>query len=212
LADGEIAVFHDSELHRMTGQTGELAQQTAQTLQHFRLLETSERIPLFREALEFIDGRVPLLIEIKNFEAVGPLETTILRDLAHYQGEYAIQSFNPFVITWFKKHAPQVVRGQLATGIPHGAIDRLHYFIQKNLLLNWLSAPHFLAYDVQSLPHFPVWIARRCLNIPLLAWTIKNQEEQIKAFKYADNIIFDQFLAPERGGVSLTQQTCLTTG
>ena len=58
-ADGQIAVFHDDDLLRMTGERGGICGKTFRQLSELRLLGTEERIPLFPEFLEFIGGKVP---------------------------------------------------------------------------------------------------------------------------------------------------------
>ena len=79
-----------------------------------RLSDTKEKIPTFEDVLKFVDGRVPLLIEIKNQDKVGELEKKLLELLKKYKGEYAVESFNPFVLEYFYKYAPDIPRGQLA--------------------------------------------------------------------------------------------------
>lgn len=61
-----------------------------------------------------VDGRVPLLIEIKNEGDAGEMEGLVYEELKRYQGQYAIQSFNPYSVKWFRDNAPNVVRGQLS--------------------------------------------------------------------------------------------------
>ncbi|MDB9494970.1 hypothetical protein PN477_10095, partial [Spirulina subsalsa CS-330] len=138
-----------------------------------------------------LDGRVPILIEIKNEKEVGILEQSLNKKLAHYSGEYAIQSFNPFTVCWFTKNAPHVIRGQLSGGFKSGNSAWYKKLLFRNLLMNWVSAPQFIGYDIKALPYAPISIARNIFKVPILAWTIKNEQEKQKALKYADNFIFE---------------------
>ncbi|MEM9214129.1 MAG: glycerophosphodiester phosphodiesterase family protein [Cyanobacteria bacterium P01_F01_bin.150] len=193
LADGHVIVFHDLDLERMTGVKGAIAHQTLASIQHLRLLGTEHHIPTLAESLEFIGGQVPILIEIKNRGRVGALEQAILRLLKDYTGDVAVQSFNPYSLAWFKKHAPHIPRGQLASNFKDTDCAWGLKIILGNLLLNWASSPHFIAYDINALPNLPTTIAKQIFKRPLLAWTIRSQLEHQHALEYADNIIFDSF-------------------
>ena len=63
--DGVPVVFHDFTLHRMCGQKGRVCDYTLEELRKFRLLDCGEPIPTFKEALRAVDGKVPLIIEMK---------------------------------------------------------------------------------------------------------------------------------------------------
>ena len=63
--DGRIVVFHDDTMKRMCGNEGKISDYTYEELQQFHLGDSTEKILLLREALQTVDGRVPLLIEIK---------------------------------------------------------------------------------------------------------------------------------------------------
>ena len=101
--DGTVVVFHDDKLTRMTDLDGYVCNMTKSDLEKVRLRNSDERIPTFKEVLEFVDGRTPLLIEIKNDSTVGQLERDTLELLSSYKGEYAVQSFNPYSMEFFKK-------------------------------------------------------------------------------------------------------------
>ncbi|MCK4776024.1 MAG: glycerophosphodiester phosphodiesterase, partial [Candidatus Krumholzibacteria bacterium] len=106
LRDGEVAVFHDEDLERLTGRAAQLENQDSTSIKSFQLAGTDQTIPLLTEAFDVIGGRVPLLIELKNFGIPGRLETAVRAALQSYNGRFAVQSFNPFSMGWFKAHAP----------------------------------------------------------------------------------------------------------
>src|SRR3546814_14844400 len=84
-----------------------------------KLLGTAETVPSFRDLLDQVQGHVPLVVEIKKDKGqeIGPLETSVARMLQHYPGPFVVQSFNPRTVKWFQKHAPEIVRGQIATAL-----------------------------------------------------------------------------------------------
>jgi glycerophosphoryl diester phosphodiesterase len=186
--DNSVVVFHDDELRRMTGRQGSISKIDSIELAALRLVNTDERIPNLVEALEFVSGKVPLLIEIKNEGAPGKLEQKVAELLRFYKGEVAIQSFNPYSLQWFKRHAPRLLRGQLSGDFRDKKLSLYRKFILKRLLMNLISKPDFIAFDIRALPNKKVQKVRK-KGIPLLAWTIRNKQEEAKAEIYADNVI-----------------------
>lgn len=187
LADGQPVVFHDHTLQRLTGVEGKIEQQNAESLRALRLLGTDQAIPLLSETLREIDGVAPLLIEIKSMQPkAGPLEQAVWQELQGYRGDYAIQSFNPMAIDYFRRNAPEVCRGQLSggrLGVP---------FVR-------LTQPDFVAYHVDALSSRMTSRLRRS-GAALLAWTVRNAAQYEQAKRFADNYIFDttpNFTLPE---------------
>lgn len=61
-----------------------------------------------------VNGRVPLIVELKvewTDVSVCPLADEILRG---YQGVYCIESFNPLALIWYRRNRNEVMRGQLS--------------------------------------------------------------------------------------------------
>lgn len=192
LADGTAVVFHDADLERMTGQPGAIARCDRAQIDALRLLDTSEPIPSLNAILEFVGGRVPLLVEIKNEGSVGLLEAAVLAAIAPYSGPLAIQSFNPYTLAYFRKLAPEIPRGQLAGDFREvAALSGVQKFLLRNLCLSSISCPQFIAYDLRALPGLAPTLARRAFNLPLLAWTVRDANDLAAARQQADNIIFE---------------------
>ena len=136
IADGTVVVFHDNSLSRLTDNDGYIKFLNKEDLALLSLKDSKEKIPTFEDVLKFVDGRVPLLVEIKNEGKVGNLEKKVLEMLKAYKGEYAVCSFNPYVLEYFYKHAPEIIRGQSA-GFFKG--EKLSFFKKhalKKMLLN----------------------------------------------------------------------------
>jgi glycerophosphoryl diester phosphodiesterase len=195
-ADGKVVVFHDTSLQRMTGVDKGINTLSWEQISQLRLLGTDEGIPLFTELLDLIQGKVPLLIEIKNEDAVGKLEEAVIRDLQGYTGDYAIQAFNPFTLQHVKKHAPHITRGQLSGSFKGHPMAYYKKFLLRFLLLNNLSSPAFIAYQTGALPR---WFANRLRKkgLYLLTWTVEDLKGYDEAMKLFDNVIFEGFLAPK---------------
>jgi glycerophosphoryl diester phosphodiesterase len=192
-ADRKAVVFHDLNLQRMTGMDKSVSACTAEELGRARLLGSDQKIPLLKEVIDLVRGRVPLLVEIKNDGKQGALEEAVWRELSLYKGNFAIQSFNPFSLGWFRVNAPEVVRGQLSCDFREEDLFFLKKLMLRNLLMNWKSVPHFLSYDVRCLPF---WAVRRLrsLGVPVLGWTVRSRAEHLSAQPHVDNIIFESFV------------------
>ena len=194
-SDGKVVVFHDRNLDRMTGLDKDVDSLCWEQLSALRLLETDEGIPTLKDVLDLVQGQVPLLIEIKNEGAVGELEAAVIRDLKGYSGDFAVQAFNPFSLQYFKTHAPDITRGQLSGSFKGHPLVFYKKFLLRNLLMNSISSPSFVAYETKALP---AWFAKRLRSkgLYLLTWTVEDMEGYNEAVKVYDNVIFEGFLAP----------------
>jgi glycerophosphoryl diester phosphodiesterase len=208
LVDGEVVVFHDQELDRLTGASGPIAARSARDLGKIGLAGAGTaddprpddaRIPLLKEVLDVIAGSTPLLIEIKNEATVGPLERAVMQALDGYRGPFAIQSFRPGTVRFWRDHAPDVFRGLLSGDFRHESIDDEQRRRLRNLEALEECEPDFIGYDVRLLPFEPVARARAA-GRPVLGWTVHSPEEEGQARAHCDNIIFEGFDPVTRRG------------
>ena len=99
--DNKIVIFHDDKLERLTNEKGYIKDKNFIELEKIKLINNS-KIPTFKEVLDLVNGKVPLLIELKSNIKGTRLEKEVVKELKNYKGEYAIQSFNPKTIIWFR--------------------------------------------------------------------------------------------------------------
>ncbi len=191
LSDGTVVVFHDESLSRMTGNDGYLKFLTKQDLPMLKLSGGKETIPTLEEVLETVAGQTPIIIEVKNNSKVGELEQKVIDLLYKYNGEVAVASFNPMVLAYFKQHAPSILRGQLAGYLKNIKMKFITRWGMKRMILTKkLAAADFIMYEAKTLPNRFV---RKFKKLPLIAWTVKSQEEYLKVVKYCDNVVFEGF-------------------
>jgi glycerophosphoryl diester phosphodiesterase len=185
--DGQAMVFHDYDLDRLTIEKGPLAERTAEELQAIRLYVDNEVIPRLAQALETIDARVPLLIELKSPERrVAGLCRSVAEALEGYEGAVGVMSFNPEVSAWFARHAPHRLRGLVVT---ERGKKGMRGRAERRLAL-WRSRADFLAYDVRDLPsRFAA--AARSRGLPIYTWTVRTEADRARASAHADQIIFE---------------------
>ena len=193
--DKELIVFHDDDLSRLTNDNRKVKDVNYQELKNLKLENTDEKIPTLKEVVEMVDNQVPLIIEIKDGEDIIGLSEKTYNIMKNYKGRYAIQSFNPFILEWFKNNASEVIRGQLSGTFREDAESLKFYekFVLKNLLLNFKSKPNFIAYELDGVNNLSVKLLKG-RNYPIISWTIENEEDMKKAYESADNIIFDNIL------------------
>ena len=197
LADDELVVFHDNTLERIFGENIEITDLTYDQLSRYTLPFVGEKIPTFRQVLDYVNGRTGLLIEIKTYIRTRVAER-VAETLANYNGKYAIQSFSPTALCWYRKHVPQVPIGILATDVVSFAL----YWTNK-------IRPDFISYLVSNLNDRRA-IALRAKTPKLLAWTVTNPILEARARTHAENIIFEGYQAdPEAKSKIQTKQTRL---
>lgn len=192
--DNIPVVFHDKTLKRMCGKDGYVWEYTLEELQQNTLADSKEQIPTFEEVLKLIDGKVPLIIEYKMDNP--NIKVCELGDqlLSKYNGIYCIESFHPKAVRWYRKHRPEIIRGQLSMDFSKDEkYNAPYFFFMTYLLTNFITRPDFIAYhhvDEQILSR------RLCKKLGGLAvaYTIKNQEAYEKVKDKFDLFIFDSFI------------------
>ena len=194
IKSGEVVVFHDDNLKRMCDIDKEIASCTFTEIRELFLMHTRERIPLLSEVLATVNGKVPLLIELKYDQPTGKLEAATLEVLKNYKGKYALQSFSPLSLRWLRKNAPDIPRGQLASDFKdNNSISGIIKPALKNLWFSPINKPDFISYDIRALPNKCVE-KYRAQGLPILGWTVSELAQSQEALKYCDNVICENIL------------------
>lgn len=197
--DNQVVVYHDNDLNRMLGIDKLITEVTYEELQTYSLIGTDQKVPLLRDVLTLIDDQVPVLIEVKNDLEVGYLEGAMYDVLKDYDGRFAVIAFNPYSLAWFKKNAPDFIRGQVSGHFSLSEEDkakgvkRLVYykrFMLTNLLMNFESKPNFIVYEIKDTPLIRI-LSIKLMNVPLLGYAINNQEEYDQAKPMYDNLMIN---------------------
>ena len=187
-------VFHDETLERVCGVQGKVQDYTFAELEEFRLLKSEERIPRFADLLQMVDGRVPLIVEIKIHERAAEVCSLADELLREYQGAYCIESFHPLAVRWYKKHRPRVIRGQLSSNFREpGKREPLSMFLVHHLLLNFLGKPDFIAYDHHHKENLSRRLCQHLYKALCVAWTIRSQKELDGSRESFSLFIFEGF-------------------
>ena len=191
-SDGKVMAFHDYSLTRMTGREEKLSELTASELATLRLADTDQTIPTLVEVLELVDGRVPLLVELKGENLDTALCEKVAPLLTGYKGAYCIESFNPLLLRGMQKYLPNVFYGLLYTNTCREKGKRtLLYTALSAMCLNCVARPHFIAYDYRERESLPVRITTKFYKAPRFIWTVRDADELAKAHALGEYPIFE---------------------
>ena len=194
--DGKLVVFHDWDLKRMAGIHWKISDHTYEELCRYPVGNSQERIPLFSDVLKLVCGAVPMVIEIKVGYDYRKTTEAVAKMLSDYQGVYCVECFNPLALFWYRKHVPQVIRGQLSMDYEKDPIKMpwLVKIILTNLMMNFCAKPDFISYNHKDQRKKGFRLCRKLFRVKTAAWTIKNEQELENAKGLFDVFIFDGFL------------------
>ena len=192
-------VFHDETLERICGVEGKIRDYTFEQLQGFFLCHSREKIPLFSNVLKMVNGKVPLIVEIKVYESPSVVCSVVDKLLSEYKGLYCMESFHPLAVNWYKNHRPNVLRGQLSTNLKKsGKQPKTEEKLVQYLLTNFICKPDFIAYDHLSKYNLSRIFCRYFYRSLSIAWTIKSQAELDASRKDFDLFIFEGFIPAKK--------------
>ncbi len=214
--DGVPVIFHDFTLARIArypeneipadaivnpdgslGVKGKVIDYTYEELLNFHLLGSDEKIPKFEEFLAMVNGKIPLIVELKIEYKDISVCPKVDELLSNYKGVYCIESFNPLGVYWYKKNRPLVFRGQLSDAFHRDKPEEFKgplYFVLTNLLLNFLTRPDFVAFNHKYSECLSRRLCRSLYGNVAAAWTIKSEADLERARKRFDIFIFDSFI------------------
>ena len=202
-SDGEIFVFHDETLKRMCGVDKKLSELTAEEIKSYRLLDSDEAIPTLDEVFQLVDARVPLLIEIKYYSKTNELWSKLTDALDKYYGIFAIQSFDPRALRYFKKHRPRFARGQLvAKPLPRSErkgtpmANPIINFVLCHLLTNCIARPDFISIENKHAKELGFVLATEVFKAKGFIWTVRTNK-QFAFFKRQGYINIFENIRPE---------------
>lgn len=196
--DGELVVFHDDDLKRLCGVDKNVVDLTKEELQRLHLSGTDDVIPTLQEVLSLVDGKVPLLVEIKDMPRHGEVVEKTVEALKAYRGDFIVESFNPLYIAKVKKLMPEVCRGVLSMNFSHEKSFKAFFPALQLLLLNFRAKPDFIAYEVSGWRSFSLNACRKLFHTASLCWVPRSQQEEQDAYRHGfDAVIFENYIPEE---------------
>lgn len=182
--EGTLIVHHDPSLKRSCGVDLHPEKIKNADLDKYRLFGTDEKIPLLKDVLSFIDGRVKLIIEIKVTKKYEKTCTAVFEALKDYKGEYCLESFDPRAVLYMQNERPDLLVGQLYDPNP---IQRIYCHRMKTH-----EKAAFLAASVKTLKkRFYEKTQAKDPSVAIVTWTIRTPAQLALARSKADNFIFE---------------------
>ena len=191
--DKQLVVFHDGTLDRMCGREGNLRDYTYEELCKLNLKDSKEKIPLFADVLKVL-GQTDLVCELKSDNGSKNYELCekTYAMLADYPGHFCIESFSPYLVRWFRRNHPEIIRGQLSCFMKDTGHGKLAEFQLTNLLTNVMTRPDFIAYEFRDAKRsIGFRIMRKLFDPFCVCWTPKGKDEITEASADFDTIIFE---------------------
>jgi len=196
--DGEAVVFHDEHLERLTEGHGMVKDLTTAEMKRLVIRNSTDKVQTLAELLSQVDGRVPLVIELKShWDGDERLAERAVALLTSYAGPFCLMSFDPDAIAAVRRLAPEIIRGIVAE-----RVDGSYYAflpLAKQMELRTFShvartRPDFVSFYYGQLPWAPI-TALRASGMPVITWTIRSPEEAVMATRCSDQITFEGFTA-----------------
>ena len=194
--DFKIIVFHDFFLGRLTTKTGFVFNKKLSFIKKAKL-SNNEKVPTIEEVFNLVNGRVPILLEIKYSKYIKKnlnMFTRVLEEkLESYKGPVALMSFNSDLIKYIRKRNlfERVPLG-LTTSFPK--IESISSKLKNNKIENEIVANslQFISQDWKGIKNIRVKRLKK-LNIAILSWTITSREIEESLKGLADNITFEHY-------------------
>ena len=200
-ADGHAMVFHDDTLNRLTDKHGDVSDYIAAELSQINVGSGQDVIEPLEDILRLIDGRVPLLIELKDqsrqlSQTDGRLEQGTIDALSVYQGPVAVMSFNPYMIENLAK-----LSSDLPLGLTTGSFMDPSWGIDAERIAHLSQIADFDPERYSFISHFALELAAPCIQklkeqgAVIFTWTIRSPGAEAFARQIVDNITFEGYLA-----------------
>ena len=199
MADGNLAVVHDSDLTRVCGRSALIEDLTAADLADYPLLGSEETIPLFEDVLELFQDKTPLIVELKVERGnARDLTDRTMKALQGWRGTYCVESFHPVALLRLREKYPEVLRGQLSQNFMRdsevGNLTLPERFVMTHLLTTSLTKPDFIAYKHQDRGNLSLRLMRRLYGVHEAGWTVRDEGTLRELEQEGIAPIFEQFV------------------
>ncbi len=193
LGDETVVIFHDFDLKRMCDDDRILEHLSYDDIKDLKLFNTDQHIPKLQELLDLVQGKKPLLIELKPHGSVDHLVYHTMEIMKNYEGPYALFSFHPMAVSALKKYYPHVIRGQISEYfINNQFMNKLSKFLMKRMVFNRFTKPDFISYGIKDLPNKYLDKAKK-KGITVISYAAQSQEDFDLVKSHYDNVVFEYF-------------------
>lgn len=194
LKDGTVVAFHDPNLLRLCHDPRYLKDVTFDDIKNLHILDSDQTIMTLESVLKLVDGKANLLIELKPFGDVKYLCESMMECMKSYQGNFAVFSFHPNVVMWFKKHHPTIIRGQIAEYFKNDKnMNKVMKHLLKTMFFNRFTKPDFISYGIYDLPNkYCDKLMKKGMTV--ISYAARNQTDFDMVKSHYHNTVFEFFI------------------
>lgn len=194
--DGDAMVFHDDMLDRLTPENGAVRDRTRAELETIPVTGSGTTIPSLAKVLADVDGRTPLIVELKSrFDHQMTLSDAVVGLISGYSGPLALMSFDPAIMTVIRQHKTSRPLGIVSTAM--SVFPQSMPFWKRMRLGALAHGPglwcDFVSYDQAHLPNVSATLARWLGRKAMLCWTVKDPVTAARMRRLTDQITFEGF-------------------
>ena len=166
--DGNVVVFHDSELARLTGRPGRMEQLPAAERAGLRI--GGEPVPLLAEVLAAFDLEIDVEIKANHVGRMGALVAAtarVIRDSGRAD-QVLVSSFDPIALLQLHRHVPDVALAYLCH-------DEQPLPLRRGWVGRWIGSS--LVHPQHTLctaERVKTW---HTAGLPVNAWTVDDRDE-----------------------------------
>jgi glycerophosphoryl diester phosphodiesterase len=184
-SDGVPIIFHDEDLERLCNLKGDVRERTSGELGLIAIGGTKDKVPTLKQLLNLVQGKVPLVLELKGREADDEgFAESVLEVLEGYEGKVALMSFDHWLLKDLKELGAPYPVGLTANG--NTAEEYATHEKAMELGLD------FTSYYYADLPN-SFMSRQRDKGIPVITWTVRDEDARKRTFDNADQMTFEGF-------------------
>ena len=159
-----------------------------------KLLGTEQTIPTLAQAIQLIDGKVPVIVEHKMDLVDTAICASSYEILKDYEGQWCMKSFDPRALIWYKSNAPEVIRGQLSAEFwkDEKYAGKALYTALSYLVGNVATRPDFISYQYEGVNNISLVLCR-LMGAKAACWTVQTQQAYDVLKNKFDMVVFDGF-------------------
>jgi len=193
LKDGTVLAFHDHTLKRACNDERALKDINFDDVKDLTLFSSNEHIPTLENVIDLVQGKVPLLIELKPHGDVVFLCESMMKIMQNYSGKWAVFSFHPKVVLWFKKNYPEVIRGQISEYFKTDKnMNPISKYLMRSMFFNRFTKPDFISYGIYDMPNKYIDQAMK-KGMTVISYAARTQEQFDFVKSRYHNTVFEFF-------------------
>jgi len=177
--DNILVVYHDHDLTRLTNLKDRVETLTYEELNYL----SSFKIPTLEESLKLINGRVPIIINPRNYSNKYYLEKELVKYLDDYQGLFAIVNKRATIIKWFNRHRPDYIIGEV---LAKKAFNKRSI---RDFMAHYAIITDFKSVNIRH--YTPRKIKALKMNNMVLGYVADTQEKYLQFKDVCDNLFID---------------------